>query len=102
MVPKKQRDQSKQMVALFSLLNCNTRCLILMLLAQNKTLTVQEIAAKIEMSHSATSHQLGVLVTAKIVTYTKDGRISHYQFDTTANAQLARRLLRVFEHKQLQ
>lgn len=99
MTTKAQRDQLKKTAALFSLLSSDTRCHILLLLNEHKSLSVQELAKYMKMTHSAISHQLGILVTEKCVLYEKSGRIVHYSLSTSENARLARRALRVFEYK---
>lgn len=99
MATKQQREQATKLAALFSLLASETRCLIFLLLIQHKALSVQELSENMDMTHSAMSHQLGLLVTEKIVTYKKSGRIVHYRLASSPEARLARRALRILEHK---
>lgn len=88
MVSKLERTRAKKAAHLFSLLASETRVAILQLLSKRKELQVQEIAKQLGMTHSAVSHQLGLLSESKIVSGKKDGRMMWYRItaDPTARA----------------
>ena len=64
----------------FKLLGDLTRVRIIQALAASE-LCVCELAALLEMTSSAISHQLRLLRAAKIVRFRKDGKIVYYSLD---------------------
>jgi DNA-binding transcriptional ArsR family regulator len=84
---------------LCSLLASETRILILLTLIRRRSLLVQEIAEELDMTHSAISHQLGLLTTARVVVHKKMGRTARYAVATTQSAKILRRILRTLEDK---
>ena len=65
----------------------STRASILFVLARNKQLAVQDIAAELDMTHSAVSHQLAVLAGADIVVSKKAGRMMCYAISKNPQAK---------------
>ena len=72
-----------------------TRYKIVMFLIEWKTATVQEVSEAIAMSHSATSHQLAVLLACDVVSAEKQGRFQMYRIAKTDAGTMARKLMRV-------
>ncbi len=87
MVTKQQRKNTQQAARLFKLVASPTRALILSILAKHKECAVQDIAEAMGMTHSAVSHQLGLLSRSKIVVFRKDGRAVHYRIAGTPEAK---------------
>lgn len=58
-----------------------------MVLAAKSAQPVQDIAESLDMTHSAVSHQLGLLLSAKIVTFKKEGRIVRYSLSSTPESK---------------
>jgi DNA-binding transcriptional ArsR family regulator len=73
----------------FTLLADPTRLKIVIALRASE-LCVQEIAATINLSVSAVSHQLRLLKTAKIVKYRREGKMIQYALDDDHVEQLLR------------
>jgi ArsR family transcriptional regulator, lead/cadmium/zinc/bismuth-responsive transcriptional repressor len=71
-------DKSQQMAEFFSLLGDANRLRIVSILAL-KELCVCDLAAALEMSESAVSHQLRTLRTMRLVSYRKRGRKVFYR-----------------------
>lgn len=69
-----------KLAATFKVLGDPTRTRIISALLQEE-LCVCELAALIEISQSAVSHQLRVLRNMNLVKYRKDGRIAYYSLD---------------------
>lgn len=69
------------LAATFRALSDPTRAKIIYALCLEKELCVQDIAAIIETSNSATSHQLRILRNMKLVRYNKVGRVAYYSLD---------------------
>ncbi len=78
MVPKQERDKAQRASRLFKLASSPTRALILGVLSEKSQIPVQDIAKAVGMTHSAVSHQLGLLSRGKIVMSKKDGRTMRY------------------------
>jgi len=78
-ISKSKKVKAQETADLFSLVSGTTRVLILMSLMKKKEMAVQDIAEELGMTHSAVSHQLGLLSGADIVSATKDGRLMHYR-----------------------
>lgn len=71
-------DKAQRMAEFFSLLGDANRLRILSMLAV-KELCVCDIAAALEMSESAVSHQMRVLRSMRLVSYRKQGRNVFYR-----------------------
>ncbi|NMG07076.1 metalloregulator ArsR/SmtB family transcription factor [Brasilonema sp. UFV-L1] len=71
-------DKAQRMAEFFSFLGDANRLRILSLLAK-KELCVSDLAAVLNMSESAVSHQLRNLRAMRLVTYRKQGRNVFYQ-----------------------
>lgn len=71
-------EKAQRMAEFFSFLGDANRLRILSLLAK-KELCVSDLAALLEMSESAVSHQLRNLRAMRLVTYRKQGRNVFYQ-----------------------
>lgn len=71
-------EKSQQMAEFFSLLADANRLRILSMLAV-KELCVCDLAAALEMSESAVSHQMRVLRSMRLVSYRKQGRNVFYR-----------------------
>jgi len=71
-------DKAQKMAEFFRLLGDANRLRILSLLAQND-LCVCDLAATLEMSESAVSHQLRTLRSLRLVSYQKQGRKVFYR-----------------------
>ncbi len=65
----------------FRALSDPTRTKIIFALCQEKELCVRDLAAIIETTNSAISHQLRTLRNMKLVKYNKVGRIAYYSLD---------------------
>ncbi|MCE9541128.1 metalloregulator ArsR/SmtB family transcription factor [Candidatus Kaiserbacteria bacterium] len=74
MISKATKTKAHTTAELFSLAASTTRVLILTSLMKHKELSVQDIAEELGMTHSAVSHQLGLLTDGRIVSATKSGR----------------------------
>ncbi|MBE9191447.1 helix-turn-helix transcriptional regulator [Gloeocapsopsis crepidinum LEGE 06123] len=70
-------EKAQRMAEFFSLLGDPNRLRILSLLAE-KELCVCDLAATLDMSESAVSHQLRTLRTMRLVSYRKQGRNVFY------------------------
>ena len=92
---KASRTQAQDKAELFTLLSCASRLRILEVIGSKKKITVQDIADLLGMSHSAVSHQLGVLVAHDIVTYAKAGRYTSYSLAKTSQAKVAFKVIKV-------
>jgi len=71
-------EKSQRMAEFFSFLGDANRLRILSLLAQ-KELCVSDLAASLDMSESAVSHQLRNLRVMRLVSYRKQGRNVFYR-----------------------
>lgn len=71
-------EKAQQMAEFFSLLGDANRLRILSMLAM-KELCVCDLAAALEMSESAVSHQMRVLRSMRLVSYRKQGRNVFYR-----------------------
>ena len=70
-------EKAQRMAAFFSVLGDANRWRILSALA-NGEMPVGELAAAVEMSESAVSHQLRILRTSRLVRYRRQGRNIFY------------------------
>lgn len=66
-------DKAQRMAEFFAVLSDPNRWRILSALA-NQELRVRDLAAIVEMTESAVSHQLRILRTSRLVKYRKQGR----------------------------
>ncbi len=82
-----ERKRAAHAARLLKLAASSTRASILFVLARHKQLAVQDIAAELDMTHSAVSHQLAVLAGADIVTSTKSGRMMCYAISKNPQAK---------------
>ena len=73
-------DVVQDMAELFKIMGDPTRMGILQALALSE-LCVCDLAALLELSQSAISHQLRVLRTAKLVRFRRDGKMVFYNLD---------------------
>ncbi|BAQ65826.1 helix-turn-helix transcriptional regulator [Geminocystis sp. NIES-3709] len=71
-------DKAQRMAEFFSLLGDSNRLRILSILAQQE-LCVCDLAASLDMSESAVSHQLRTLKVMRLVAYQKIGRKVYYR-----------------------
>jgi ArsR family transcriptional regulator, lead/cadmium/zinc/bismuth-responsive transcriptional repressor len=94
--PPSQIDeqQAQNLASLFTALSDPTRLRILLTLLAAE-LSVQDIATKIGMSHSAVSHQLGSMRHSRVVKAQKRGRQVFYSLDDQHVSDL---LLRGLDH----
>lgn len=69
------------MAETFRAMSDPTRAKIIFALCQEKELCVRDIAAIIETSNSAISHQLRTLRNMKLVKYNKVGKVTYYSLD---------------------
>lgn len=79
--------RAQRAAELFKVLGDTTRVKMLHLLAKGE-LCVCDLAALIEMSQSAVSHQLRVLRGARLVKYRKDGKNAWYSINDSHVARL--------------
>jgi DNA-binding transcriptional ArsR family regulator len=82
-----ERKRAAHAARLLKLAASSTRASILFALSKHKTLAVQDIAAELDMTHSAVSHQLAVLASTDIVTSKKSGRLMCYAISKNPQAK---------------
>lgn len=92
-----QEDVSSQLAELFSALSDPTRLRIISALFEGE-MNVGEIAARLEMTESAVSHQLRGLRQLRLVRSRKEGRQVYYALDDDHVARLYRLGLEHVEH----
>jgi ArsR family transcriptional regulator, lead/cadmium/zinc/bismuth-responsive transcriptional repressor len=90
-------QQAEDLADLFRALSEPTRLRILSTLLETE-LSVQEIASRVEMSHSAVSHQLASLRLMRIVRAQKRGRQVFYALDDHHVSDLLQRGLDHIQH----
>lgn len=73
-------DLTIDLAEFFKVFSDSTRVRILDVL-RHENMCVCDIAATLNMTHSAISHQLKILKQAKIVKYTKVGKVVYYMLD---------------------
>ena len=76
----KNQEQYQELSNLFKMFADATRCKILSRLLHEE-LCVCDIAAILEMTHSAVSHQLSVLRQNRIIKYRREGKNVFYSLD---------------------
>lgn len=86
-ISKKQKARAKDVADLFGLVASPTRVLILTTLMKRKELPVQDIAEELGMTHSAVSHQLGLLAETRILVAKKAGRLVRYRIAPGSEAK---------------
>jgi DNA-binding transcriptional ArsR family regulator len=90
---KSNKSKAAQVADLFSLVSSTTRVMILTTLMKKKELAVQDIAEALDMTHSAVSHQLGLLAGSDIVSSKKSGRLVHYKISSGKAAKALTKFL---------
>lgn len=79
-ITDKDEKYIQPMAEIFKVLSDPTRIRILSLLVHQE-MCVSNIAASLDMTHSAISHQLRLLRSANLVKFTKDGKEVIYSLD---------------------
>lgn len=79
--------RAQRAARIFKLASSTSRANILLVLSKKASQPVQSIADQVGMTHSAVSHQLGLLLRAKIVSFKKEGRIVRYSIASSAEAK---------------
>ncbi|MBV9159881.1 MAG: winged helix-turn-helix transcriptional regulator [Candidatus Kaiserbacteria bacterium] len=87
MISKAHKARAEHAAQLFGLVSSATRVRILTTLMKKKELSVQDIAKNLNMTHSAVSHQLGLLSEANIVSSKKLGRLMCYRIASGKEAK---------------
>ncbi len=75
---KKYQSAIKDMCEFFKILGDPTRLKIMLLIDNNTTMCVNDIADKLEMTKSAVSHQLALLRQARLISSKKEGKEVFY------------------------
>lgn len=87
------QNDTVERARLFALLGDPIRLAVVHLLVHTRVpVSVGEIADEVAMSHSATSHALGVLFRVGIVDNIREGRVKYY---VIAKSPAARRIVRI-------
>ncbi len=73
-------DETSQIAGIFKLLGDPTRLKIILALIENE-LCVCDLAAVINSTVSAVSHQLRLLKSEKLIKFRKDGKMVYYSID---------------------
>lgn len=94
MVSKAERRRAHRAARLFKLVASPTRTLILNALGKRSRLPVLSIAEEVGMTHSAVSHQLGLLGSEKIVVSQKEGRTVRYSVAANPQAKALAKFLK--------
>ena len=74
----KYKNAIGDMCDFFNILGDPTRLKILLLIDNNTTMCVYDIASKLEMTKSAVSHQLALLRQARLISSKKEGKEVFY------------------------
>ena len=74
----KYKNDIDDMCDFFKILVDPTRLKILLLIDNNTTMCVNDIASKLEMTKSAVSHQLALLRQARLISSKKEGKEVFY------------------------
>ena len=74
----KYKNEIKEMFEFFKILGDPTRLQILLLIDNNTTMCVNDIADKLGMTKSAVSHQLALLRQARLISSKKEGKEVYY------------------------
>lgn len=91
-------ETATRVAEVFAAISDPTRVRILAALA-NRELNVRDIATVVELSESATSHQLRLLRTQRIVRARKEGRQVFYALDDEHIRDLMQRAIEHIEHE---
>ncbi|MBR6072090.1 MAG: winged helix-turn-helix transcriptional regulator [Acholeplasmatales bacterium] len=75
---EKYKNEIKDMCEFFKILGDPTRLKILLLIDNNTTMCVNDIALKLNMTKSAVSHQLALLRQARLINSKKEGKEVYY------------------------
>ena len=92
---KKVRAQYSALASVYKLLSDESRLRVIEILSRSREpLSVGDIAATINMSHSATSHLLGTLFRGEVVENLRVGREKLYTMTKNTRATQVRKLLK--------
>lgn len=91
---KQLRARAQRAARILKLASSASRAHILLVLADTSALPVQSIADSVGMTHSAVSHQLGLLSGAKMVSFKKEGRIVRYSIAAAPEAKALVKFIR--------
>jgi len=92
---RRSHKQIQRSARLAAVIANPTRVAILMLLHERKRAYVGEIVAALDLTQSAVSHQLALLVEQGVVVFTKEGRDVLYRLSKKDNS---RRLLKALRN----
>lgn len=84
---KQTRAKAQRISCIFKLASSASRAHILLVLATKPMQPVQHIADAVGMTHSAVSHQLSLLLSAKIVSCKREGRVVKYSLTTSSESK---------------
>ena len=84
---KQTRVKAQRVSRIFKLASSASRAHILLVLSKKSSQPVQHIADGVGMTHSAVSHQLGLLLSAKVVVCKREGRIVRYSLAPSSEAK---------------
>lgn len=84
---KPTRAKALRASRIIKLASSASRAHILLVLGARSAQPVQVIADSLGMTHSAVSHQLGLLLSSRIVSCKKEGRIVRYSLSNTPDAK---------------
>jgi ArsR family transcriptional regulator, lead/cadmium/zinc/bismuth-responsive transcriptional repressor len=87
MASKPTRAQAQRASRVIKLASSPSRAHILLVLGSRSGLPVQTIADTVRMTHSAVSHQLGLLLAAKVVACKKEGRTVRYSLSSSPESK---------------
>lgn len=89
-------DKTLEISELFKILSDPTRIQILKMLLSEREMCVNDIAKSINMSHSATSHQLSGLTKRGIVVCERKGKTMCYKINKNSKSDFIRKLISLF------
>ncbi len=93
----KTMDILKNCIPIFTMLSDENRQEILLLLFDNKVMTVNEISEKMMISRPTVSHHLKLLLQNKLVTVQKKGKERYYLLELENSIQLLKQLIESIE-----
>jgi DNA-binding transcriptional ArsR family regulator len=92
----KTRDRVLQTAAAFRLLADPTRCRMLLLLSRHpEGMCVSEISEALDMSQSATSHQLGKLERNGVLSSYREGQMICYEISSSMRSKAIIKVLKI-------
>lgn len=91
-----KKDDILHISGLFKLFSDPTRLRILTALMSKKEMCVNDIADCIQMSHSATSHQLAKLEVRGLVHCERKGKTMCYKIQENSKTKIFRKLISLF------